>query len=104
MARMQCECGNSLSNNVFPNTMEGEIKGLYEYQHHDVWECLECGRLQIDVKNKEGLTISKSYIPEDGEIGNLFDVGTGEQVIEHLKKEWGLWKNEFTKIDQGFFD
>lgn len=106
MARMTCNCGNVLSNVGCPNTMEGEIKGIYEYKERDVWECYQCGRLWIDIDDPEvkGCHISKSYIPENGEVGNLFDIGSGEDLIKWLKNIWIFHEEEFKKIEEGFFD
>jgi hypothetical protein len=78
MAHIRCPCGNRLSNVCFPNTLEGQIKGIYEYKERDVWECADCGRLAIDIKDEVGLTEVKWYIPEDGIPGDLFDIGTGK--------------------------
>ncbi len=78
MAQMKCKCGNIMSNVVCPNTMEGEIHGIYEYgQERNVWECYKCGRLHIDIDDPEvkGCYISKIYLPEDGVPGALFKVG-----------------------------
>ncbi len=106
MANMKCECGNRMSNVCCPNTLEGEIKGIYEYKSRNVWECEQCGRLYIDIDDPEvkGCHISKCYIPEDGIKGDLFDVGSGEDLINHLKKEWRFHKKEFLKIEAGEFD
>lgn len=106
MAHMRCNCGNSLSNTIVPNTMEGDIKGSYEYEYRNVWECYQCGRLHINIDDPEikGCHISKSYLPEDGSPGNLFDFGSGEQLIKWLKRMWSFHKDEFKKIEDGFFD
>jgi hypothetical protein len=104
MAQLRCICNERLSNSLFPNCLEGEIKGTYEYKDRSVWECPHCGRLAIDVKDDEDLTIIKWYVPEDGKVGNLFDIGTGEQLIKHLKNLWAFHKEEFKKIEEGFFD
>ncbi len=86
MASLGCKCGNVLRNTVFPNLLEGEIKGAYEYKHHNVWECDKCGRLFIDVKNDQGLTDSKSYTPDDEIVGNLFGIAGTEEFEKHLKE------------------
>jgi len=104
MASLRCNCGNRLSNTVCPNTMEGDLRGCYEYKDRNVWECPKCGRLAIDVKDIDGLTIVKWYLPENGEVGNLFDVGSGEELIEHLKHLWKFHKEEFKHIEEGLFD
>ncbi len=106
MASMKCECGNSLSNTCCPNTLEGEIKGIYEYESRDVWECSSCGRLHIGIDDPEvkGCHITKSYIPEDGIAQGLFSVGNGEQFIKYLKNLWIFNKDTFRKIEEGFFD
>ncbi len=87
MASLRCNCGNGLSNIMCPNTLEGDIRGSYEYKDRSVWECPNCGRLAIDVKDDDGLTIVKWYVPEDGKVGNLFDVGTSKEFEDYLKRE-----------------
>ena len=101
MAHMTCKCNVSLSNTLVPNLLEGEIKGIYEYENKNVWECRNCGRLCIDIPdpNCENCHISKSYVPEDGQIGELFNIGTGEQLIKHLKYLWAFHKKEFLLIE-----
>ncbi len=101
MAQLGCPCGKRLSNVCCPNTLEGEIKGKYEYERRIVWECLECGRLAIDVKDDNDLTIVKWYLPEDGELGELFHIGNGEQFIKYLKNLWRFHKDEFLLIESG---
>lgn len=91
MAHLQCNCGNRLSNVGCPNCLEGELKGIYEYKERDVWECSECGRLAVDVKDEKGLTIVKWYLPEDGKPGELFNIGNSKQYEEYLKE---LWREE----------
>lgn len=83
--------------------MEGEIKGIYEYKERNVWECEICGKLWIDIDDPEvkGCHISKCYIPEDGKVGNLFSIGSGEDLIDWLKGFWRWHKKEFKKIDSG---
>jgi len=106
MAHMQCNCGIRLSNCLVPNTMEGEIRGIYEYESRNVWECSQCGRLWIDIDDPEvkGCHISKSYLPENEVVGDLFSVGSGEQFIQYLKDLWLFNKDTFNKIEEGFFD
>ena len=101
MANMKCTCGNRMSNVGCPNNMEGEIKGLYEYEFRTVWECENCGRLWIDYKDEQGFTKAKSYIPEDGKIDNLFNIGNSEQFVSYLKEIWKRNKEEFLKIEIG---
>jgi hypothetical protein len=79
--------------------MEGHLRGVYEYKDRNVWECLNCGALAIDIIEEQGLTEVKWYLPENKEIGNLFDIGTGEDLIQHLEKEWKFWKKEFLMIE-----
>ena len=98
MARLQCLCGNHLSNVCCPNYLEGEIKGAYEYEHRNVWECIECGRLSIDIKDAEGLTIVKWYKPEDGTSGKLFNVSTASKFLEYLEKIWKIHGEDFIKL------
>jgi hypothetical protein len=104
MAKLRCECGELLSNSLFPNHVEGEIRGSYEYKERDVWECDECGRLAIDVIGKDGLEEVKWYVPSDGKPGNLFGVANAKQYEEHLKKLWlekgeALIKLDIAKIE-----
>ena len=87
MAHLLCNCGDRLSNTLCPNTLEGDLRGSYEYKDRSVWECHKCGRLAIDVKDEDGLTIVKWYIPENGEVGNLFGVGTRNEFEDYLKLE-----------------
>lgn len=104
MAKLLCECGVCLSNSMVPNLMEGHLRGIYEYKDRDVWECKNCGRLAIDVLDEKGLTKVKWYKPEDEQVGNLFDIGSGEELIQHLKDLWILNKKEFLMIETGQFD
>lgn len=85
MARLDCVCGNLLSNVCFPNELEGNLRSTYGYKDRSVWECPECGRLAIDLKDMQGYTIVKWYDPEDGKVGNLFEVGTADDFLNHLK-------------------
>ena len=103
MAQMNCNCGNRMSTVIFPNYIEGEIKGIFEYKTRSVWQCGFCGRLWIDVDDPEvkGCHISKSYLPEDGKSGDLFEIGKSEEYIKYLKDLWILNKNEFLKIEIG---
>ena len=100
MAHMKCKCSNSLSNVCCPNTLEGEIRGIYEYETKNVWECSVCGRLWIDVDDHEvkGCHISKSYMPEDGKIGNLFSVGTSEEFFKYLESWWKFHGDDLKKL------
>ena len=104
MAHLKCNCGERLSNVCCPNVLEGDLRGSYEYEDRNVWECPYCGRLAIDIKDEKGLTIVKWYKPEDGKVGNLFNIGTGDQLIDHLKYLWRFHKEEFLKIEEGVFD
>ena len=101
MGHLQCNCGIRLSNSTFPNTLEGDLTGSYEHNERSVWECPECGRLAIKIKDEDDLTIIKWYMPEDGKIGNLFNIGREEDSVNHLKKLWRLWKKEFLLIEIG---
>lgn len=106
MAHMRCKCDQRLSNVCFPNTMEGEIKGIYEYSSRNVWECDNCGRLWIDIDDPEirGCHKSKCYLPEDGKCGELFSVGNKDQFIKYLKDLWLRHKEIFKHIEEGLFD
>ena len=98
MAHMTCECGNRLSNVCCPNCLEGEIKGAYEYEHRNVWECSQCGRLAIDVKDSQGLTEVKWYKPEDEKPGELFNVATSSQFLSYLENLWKRYGVDFIKL------
>lgn len=100
MAHLRCECGKRLSNVCVPNNLEGEICGLFEYKKRYVWECCECGRLFIDVDDLEikGCSIQKIYVPEDGKVGNLFDVGDGEQFFKYLECFWISHAEDLKKL------
>jgi hypothetical protein len=89
MAKLTCQCENSLSNSSFQNTIEGHIKVIYEYVYKDVWERDERGRLSVDMKDEKVLTISKWYNPEDGKTGNLFD-----ELRQEIEDEIKRLKNE----------
>ncbi len=98
MAKLGCPCGNSLSNVCFPNTLEGEIKGIYEYVSRNVWECAECGRLAIDMEDEQGVTICKWYNPEDGTPGELFAIGSEKEFVEHLRMFWIFHEEDLKKL------
>ena len=97
---MKCKCGNTMSNTMCPNTLEGDLKGSYEYKDRNVWECDQCGRLHIDIDDPDvkGCHITKSYIPEDGKVGNLFDIGYAEQYEKYIRKLWSWNKDAFQTI------
>ncbi len=99
MARLGCLCGNTVSNVCCPNKTEGEIKGLYEYEYRNVWQCFECGNLAVDIKDNDGLTRVKWYVPDDGKSGDLFDIGSAEQFIDYLKKQWSQYKDSFKQLE-----
>ncbi len=103
MAQLGCPCGNRLSNCLVPNTLEGSLKGSYEYKDRDVWECPDCGRLAIDIDDPDypECHIIKWYLPENGKCGDLFNVGNGEQFIKYLKNLWRFHKKEFLQIEIG---
>lgn len=103
MTNLACKCGLTLSNVMYPNEMEGEICGIFEYQPKNVWECYGCGRLWIDIPDPEIKNghISKSYVPEDGKPARLFSEGSTEDFIENLKWQWNLYKYVFLEIDSG---
>lgn len=100
MAQLKCKCLNLLSNVSCPNLIEGEIKGIYEYKSKNVWECLQCGRLWIDVDDPElkGCHISKSYMPEDSKPGELFNVGDSKQFYNYLEKLWCIHEDDLKKL------
>lgn len=103
MTNLACKCGLTLSNVMYPNEMEGEICGIFEYQPKNVWECYGCGRLWIDIPDPEIKNghISKSYVPEDGKSQGLFAEGSDEDFIDSLKWKWNLYKEIFLEIDSG---
>lgn len=83
MAKLRCPCGNTLSNDVSPNNVEGIIiknidlqfedkKDLLEVLDlgRDIWECGKCGRLAISFPTKKD-TLVKWYVPEDNKPGAL---------------------------------
>lgn len=100
MGHMKCICNASLSNSCFPNTMEGEIKGVYEYESRDVWQCHQCGRLWVDVDDPEikGCHISKSYMPEDESFEHLFKIGSSQSFVKYLEKFWTLHEEDLKKL------
>lgn len=98
MAKLGCLCGATLSNSLFPNEVEGDLTSSYGYKSRDVWECLECGRLAIDVLDDKGLTKVKWYNPDDGKVGNLFEVGTGEDLIKYLEDFWRWHQDDLKKL------
>lgn len=98
MARLGCPCGNSLSNVCCPNELEGDLRSTYGYEDRDVWECPECGRLAIDVQDENGLTVVKWYIPEDGKVGDLFQVGSSEDFLKYLKHFINWYKEDIEKL------
>jgi hypothetical protein len=99
MASIRCICGHSLSNTCCPNLLEGEIKGIYEYDSRSVWECIDCGRLAIDVKDSRGLTVVKWYKPEDEKPGELFNIGNSDQFLKYLKDLWRDHGTDFIKLE-----
>lgn len=98
MANLGCLCGNRLSNVCCPNELEGDLRSTYGYVDRRVWECPECGRLAIDVKDDQGLTIVKWYMPENGKAGNLFEVGTTDEFVKHLKHFIYWHKEDIEKL------
>jgi hypothetical protein len=97
---MKCNCGNYLSNVACPNTMEGEIKGIYEYKSRNVWECAQCGRLWIDIDDPavKGCHISKSYLPEDGKPEEIFNIGTSRQLLDYLENFWKFHHEDLKQL------
>lgn len=82
MAKLNCPCGNQLSNIRSPNDYIGwllsdislESEDMWDcttvsQKSRDVWECDECGRIAI---GNHGNNNMKWYKPEDGQPGNLF--------------------------------
>ena len=68
---------------MFPNTMEGVIRGFYEHRKRAIWECHACGRVAIDSLDE---TECKFYFPEDGKVGNLFEITYNVTRADELKK------------------
>ena len=83
MARLQCSCGNELSNVISPSSyngwlvsdiqldsIEGDVDSTYFIREgRDVWECDQCGKIAIG-NNKDNKV--KWYLPEDRKSGKLF--------------------------------
>ena len=83
MAKLNCPCGEQLSNVCVPNNIEGillqdvEIKDNSTYEEiqdtgRSVWECKACGRLAFNYPLKDDSRV-KWYVPEDGKPGGLMD-------------------------------
>lgn len=94
MAQLQCECGIRLSNCLYPNILQGTITGDFSFRNRDIWECHKCGRLAIDVKDDDGQVYVKWYLPEDGEIGNLFSITDSSTVITELKESIKIFNDK----------
>ena len=76
MARLQCKCGETLSNSLAPNDVELRVYTDREWDHiinmgqidavelpfpkREVWRCPECERIYVF----EGNTVKKTYILE----------------------------------------
>jgi len=88
MSKVNCPCGNQLSNVCSPSSVEGYLLSGYQRDVisddgqiqadklcsilRDVWECQSCGRLAIAYPSRGDRTL-KWYKPEDNIPGKLFD-------------------------------
>ncbi|MCP4585343.1 hypothetical protein [Pseudoalteromonas sp.] len=86
MGKLNCPCGNQLSDVCQPNTIEGHLITCMEHDGMEeiidsldivtdsrgVWECHECGRLAFDYPDKGDSTV-KWYVPEDKKPGRLME-------------------------------
>ncbi len=101
MAKMKCRCGNIMSNVGCPNTLEGEIKGIYEYNSRSVWECGQCGNLWIEIDDPDvkGCHKQKCYIPENRKPGDIFNIGNGEQFLNYLKNLWNKYQKDLKNLE-----
>lgn len=83
MGKLNCPCGEQLSNVSSPNEVEGylisdmDLEACGDIEAVDVlsvsrgvWECSACGRLAFDWPNKNDRTV-KWYLPENSEQGHL---------------------------------
>ena len=83
MGKLNCICGNRLSNVQSPNEVEGILIKDYDLDWEgekdliqvlelgrEVWECNECGRLAISYPDMNDRKM-KWYKPENGEPGHL---------------------------------
>lgn len=86
MSKLNCICGNQISDVMFPNEYTGLIisskteddfedcAGLtmddLNYCGRDIWECSKCGRLVVNHPEINSNTV-KWYKPEDGQSGHL---------------------------------
>ena len=86
MSKLNCHCGNQISNVVFPSEYTGliisskaeddfeEVTSLtmddIRYGGRDIWECPECGRLAVNYPKINSNTV-KWYKPEDNIKGDI---------------------------------
>ena len=82
MSRLACPCGHTIETNSLLTETEGVIHNKNDLFRSweegndgwnngmDMWECQICGRLGVDISDFCGV-ITKWYVPEDGEPGNL---------------------------------
>lgn len=83
MAKLNCLCGNQLSNTSCPNQVQGVLikDQAMEFEENrncvqiaasgrSVWECDKCGRLAVNYPDKNSNKV-KWYKPENGEPGHL---------------------------------
>ncbi len=81
MSKLNCLCGNQLSNVLSPSQNNGwfvndvAVDNQQDWDEctvieigRDVWECHECGRIAFGNKADPGV---KWYAPEDGKPGHL---------------------------------
>ena len=79
VAKLECLCGNLLSNVACPNEIEGYLLTDMDVDVNkidpiedgrSVWECDECGRLAFSHPGRQDCSV-KWYRPEDGQPGGL---------------------------------
>lgn len=79
MAKLECICGEVLSDSLVPSEYIGVLIGQCDVsdaeqstrfqRYRDVWECVRCGRLAIEFP--KGTRDVKWYSPDDGQTGYL---------------------------------
>ncbi|MEK4344332.1 hypothetical protein [Paenibacillus sp. FSL P4-0184] len=79
MAKLQCKCGEALSNSNAPNDVELRVYTDREWDkiinlgdsidpvtipfpRYDVWRCIDCERIYVF----DGDTVIRTYVLEDG--------------------------------------
>ena len=96
MSKLNCICGNQISDVMCPNQYTGVIITSEEIDAfegcedivrdgRDVWECPKCGRLAVSYPDKI-TSFVKWYKPEDSQCGNLMKFKEREkgECHEHI--------------------